>query len=379
MGRAVLPVIETAIASTEFKFFDWVQLTLPMKAGDGMPILICAAKARFLMQPIEELQLFIVETYLTSLTRMPTEMERDNWVAVLQPLLDAGDTAGYFAEVRSRISDIFTGGDYEDLERSDYQFLSDVYSTYYQRAPLADERTGWVGESPELDRPLIVNALSDSAEFQRRLEATANPSEFMHDVKSMSEIVINEGRAMDNVDVVLTNRDGLYSERLTEVDRMLTPTRAIVGRAFYIGTEIFVHDVLMIGNVQFNDINLAEVKLTINSDMSRQGIKVIRELTQRCSHIYKGPGCDTNDPSPTCSRIKTDAVNGCKSKQPAPMLDETSLDNRPRFGGIAKLAPNPPTRVGDGGGWGQGPIDPRNPIQYPTFSEYVFEHFGVVI
>lgn len=363
MARELPVLSEQVTESTEYKFFDWLQITMPLKLSDVRPIVLCSAKARFKMQPIVTMPLFHIELFLNALGRMPLEAEFDADTTSWQTLIDAEDYAGYLVEVQSRLNNLFkAGSDYPHDDKSDHQFLTEVYRTFYERSPLDEERSQWyslLGIGIPIDREAVVATLKVSAEFTDRVLYTVTERQFESEINSLSEIVINEGRAMDNVDASIHNREEMYSARFSEEDRSLAPVRVIVGRAFFVGTEIFENDILMIGSAQINEISLSKISMTVLSDMSRQGIKVTKELTQRCSHIYKGTGCDTQDESPTCSRIKNDVTNGCMSKIPAPMLTGAGLDdNTPSFSGVVKGAPHPVEPVGidpPGGGWGQGP------------------------
>lgn len=372
MSRDELPVlVNNILPASEFRYWDWIELTLPMKDGDGMPIVIRASKANFKMNPFVSIRQFVVETFLYIFSRMPTEDEFDDWYAGLGTAFSSSGVNGFLIEIRSRFDDLFDSGDYDELEKSVYQNVSDLYNSLLGRSPTQVEReslTIYIGSNGLIS---AMHLLRSTDECTRRLSDVVNQLEFLSDVKDMSEIVIAEGRVMDNVNFTIKNRDELYSVRFSETDRNLSPTKAVVGRAFYVGNEVFESDVLMIGTVVFGEINLSEFQITVISDTSRQGIKVVQEISQRCPLIYKGPGCDTLDPSPTCSRIKDDAINGCKSKIPAPQLVNGADDNRPSFGGVAKLASHPTepvgTGIGHGGGWIQLPPDPREPIHHSPF------------
>jgi hypothetical protein len=108
--------------------------------------------------------------------------------------------------------------------------------------------------------------------------------------------------------------------------------------------------------VKFGTVTKTEAPFLVTSDMSKRGATVAELVPQRCGRLYKGPGCDTPDPSPTCSLRLNDEVNGCKSKLPAPMLIGAT-DNRSSFYAISPDIATPSTRplTGDGIGF----IDPR--------------------
>lgn len=370
MARDQLPVlVNNILPATEFRYFDWIELTLPMNDSDTLPIVIRASKADFLMTSFVSIRQFIVETFINSLRRMPTEVEYNDWYNNLGDAFNLG-VSDFVAAARTLLGDLFFSGEYDSLSRTPYEIVTDLFSTIYNRSPTAIERATKTAIVISLGAGDSSTAMLFSGESHNRLSTIVSNLQFTSDIKNMSDIVITEGRAMDNADFTINNRDEMYSTILSDIDRNITPARAVIGRAFYVGNQVFESDILMIGSVIFGDINLSEFKITVISDTSRQGIKVVKEIGQRCSLIYKGPGCDTADPSPTCSRIKTDAVNGCQSKIPAPQLVNGADDNRPSFFGVAKLASHPTTPVGTGighGGWGQLPDDPRDHINHSPF------------
>lgn len=356
MARELPVLSQQATESPEFRYVDWAKIIMPLKFGDGQPIILHSAKAAFLMAPIETPEWFVIEVYLAGLDRMPSEVEFDAAMAEF----DSDDIAHYISDAQAMIAALFTDV-YPNASKSDYQFLTDSYGAFFGRFPVVEERAAWqddVGEGEPLDRPNILSELKSTAEFIDRITHNIQPREFNPEVKSMSALTINEGRAMDNVSMVIVNREEQYSTRFSDDFRPLSPARAIVGRAFYVGSEVFESDVLMIGAAQIDKIDMSEISITALSDTSRQGIRVVKEITQRCAHIYKGPGCDTQDSSPTCSRIKDDSTNGCASKDPAPQLTGDGLDdNRPSFLGVIKGAPHPGTPIGinpDDPPWGTG-------------------------
>lgn len=348
MARS-LPVLSSqAITGREYKFFDWVRMEMPMRAGDGAPIVFYSSKANFKMAPIEDMTRFILEIHLSAFHRMPTESEFNSWTDALTPF--SSDPVGYLSVVTSKI-----GPDIIDLypaAKSDYQFLTDLYNCFLNRTPIAQERSNWDGlyDGVPLDRAAITHILLTNTEFEDRVVHTIQPRQFNAEIKSMPELTIQDGRAMDNFDIVLNNRNELYSGRLSEYDRRLSPVKVIAGRAFYVGSGTYERNIILKGTAQVTKITLSELSFSATSIMSRQGIKVVKEVTQRCALVYRGKGCDTQDLSPTCSRRKDDTVDGCASKDPAPdLVDGTNPDNRASFGGVVQGGAHPDTHIGGTG------------------------------
>jgi hypothetical protein len=160
----------------------------------------------------------------------------------------------------------------------------------------------------------------------------------------MGSVKLSDGRAQDGCEFGLQNTDNTYSVKIAEATRRLHPAPAIVKRAFKLPDGTYEPDTLLTGFARFNSADGQKASVTVRSDMSRTELNVILPVTQRCRHVYKGPGCDSPDPSATCSRIFDDATNGCAAKDPAPQITDGSVtNNQPSFGGVPPFAPTSST------------------------------------
>lgn len=221
-----------------------------------------------------------------------------------------------------------------------------VFSNYFAldvTLPLAE------GE----DEPPHILASSASEE--------AGGESYVADATLTSDIQIAEGESVDGTDFSLSNLEDTYGPVLSDPARDLYPAPAVVRELVRRADGDFEALDLVTGHARFGQVDRSAARVTVISDMSRRGLTVVDVVTQRCKHRYKGPGCDSTDPSPTCSRIFHDAVNGCASKEPAPVLIG-AVNNQPSFGGVPTLQPNAAAAASGGvSGGGQAP-----PFDYPS-------------
>lgn len=362
MARDLTPEIEAVRTATAQRFYDFLVFTLPFKAGETSPVTVRVATAAITARTNEDFVQFTFRVFLSTMGRLPFAAEQDEWVAALEAEFDAGPAA-LLAEVKTRLEDLFTSAAYSDRGRTGHEFVQDLYGAYLGRKPDFAGLQFWIDEVVANGREQVRTAFEvDTTEFAPKVALINQPQSFDHLLERAGGISISEGRAIDNAEFTLLDPDNTYSSILTEDNRILYPGRALVGRAFLSADGSYQVDEIMPGTVRFGEVG-AKIALTVTSDMSRKGATVAEPVTQRCSHIYKGPGCDTQDPSPTCSRIFDDAVQGCASKDPAPILIGAT-NNQPSFGGVPRptAAEVPPqeTAPGDTGGFtGGGFIDPR--------------------
>lgn len=368
MPRTLSPEIKAVLASTSFTHFDAVEIDLPFKDGDAAPIMIRAASASGveLVAPFDFLE-FTYKAFTGAFARAPTSAETSTWDAALQTGFDTS-SAALLTAAEDLIDALFADAEYTDRMRSDSQFVGDLYLAYLGRIADPLGLAFWTNEVLVTSRAGVQSAFKVPGEFTDRVAGLNHPHAYDSDIHSAGSISLNEGVATDGGELSLQNISHTYSVPLAETDRRLYPATATLKRAFKIADGRYEADTLITGDAQFTGIDGQAAKVQITSDMSRKGLNVVEEITQRCAWQYKKEGCDTNDPSPTCSRIFDDAVNGCAAKSAAPqIIDPSPPNNQPRFKGVPPLASNvgptiglAPEDVGPGG-WPDDSFNPSNP------------------
>ncbi|HEY0003742.1 MAG TPA: DUF4214 domain-containing protein [Pyrinomonadaceae bacterium] len=363
MARELSTEIENVTTAERFTYYDWLIVTLPLKSGESAPIVIRVAPADITMESRENFSVFTYEVFLGAMGRTPLASEQDDWVIALETALETSQAA-LLTEAQNLIDGLFTSSEYIARDRTDYEYVGDLYTGYLNRTPEAGGRAFWMDQVAASDRDTVRLAFATSQEFINRIDALSSPQHFEPDIRSISPLTISKGRAIDNVDISLTNVEKTYSPILNEDDRILYPARAVVGRAFEVEPGVYKSDDILTGSVRFGQISRGSAPLTVVSDMSRKGASVAEQITQRCMNIYKGPGCDSPDPSPTCSRIFDDAENGCAAKEPALVLIGAT-NNQPSFNGAPQPSGSstPPDTTGgsiNNSGFDYSGLDPRD-------------------
>lgn len=353
------------------KYFAAVEIRLPPSPGDLMPPIIRAAQGEFDAPSFLTYEQFTYESFRGTLGRNPNVGEQAVWVAALSAAY-AGGQAALREQARVLIRGIFEGAEYGALATTDAAFISAMYTGYLGRTAEVGGKSFWLDVLHSTNRAHILDSFEGSAEFGRRASEINGLIHFEPTIRSIGAISMPDGNAADNVDLTIDNLDDSYSAFLGDEQRVLYPARTLVCRAYPVGDDGYELDVKITGFTTFNDIVKKTASLTVVSDINRQGYSVGHVDTQRCPKLYKGPGCDTNDHTPTCSRIWGDAVNGCASKDPAPMLEAGTPDNRPSFGGGPDKAveaagavesPEGPTTPEEP--WRPGYTDPEDPRLNP--------------
>jgi hypothetical protein len=378
--RTLSSDIQDSIALNGASHYTAAEIELPFKDGDSAPIVIRAASASGIeLTSLYDFQTFTYKAFLGALGRVPTASESTSWYSALQTGFDTSPPALY-TTATDLINALFASAEYTARMRSDDQFVSDIYFAFLGRVGDAIGLTFWIGQVTATSRATVQVDFNTSDEFRDRVASLNQPHAYDADLRSIGTISLTEGVAIDGGEVSLQNLGLDYSVPLAETDRRLYPAPATLQRVFKLVDETFESDTLITGYMQFTSADGISVKGQIVSDMSRRGLNVIQEVTQRCDWLnhggYKGPGCASPDPSPTCSGIFDDAVNGCASKQAAPqIIDPSPPNNQPRFKGVPPLASNTGPTSGltpentNPSGWPSGnaynPHDPSyRPWQY---------------
>lgn len=367
MARELTTEQQAVIDSDSFEYVDTVEIRLPW-SNDPIPIVIRAAASEIEMLSFD-FQEFVYQSFTAVFARVPTAAEESTWVSALETAFDTS-LAALIAEADSLIDSLFVASEYTNRNRTNDQFVTDLYLAYMGRIPDAGGKAFWVSLLSSFSRDTIRNDfINASTEFADRIGSLNRITAFEPDIIEMGQVNLTDGRSQDGCDISLQNLSNTYSVKVAESTRRLHPAPAVVKRAFKISDGSYEPDTLITGNARFNSVDGQSAKVTIESDMSRRGLDVIIPVTQRCRHVYKGPGCDSMDPSPTCSRIFDDATNGCASKDPAPRItDVTVTNNQPSFGGVPPFAPSGTTDSGlpdssqlPPNGWPDD-VDPDEPL-----------------
>jgi hypothetical protein len=374
MGREFSIAIEaTRLRRSNRKVYAAVEIRLPPAEGDAAPPLIRAAQADIELPSLLTFEQFTYESFVGTLGRNPDEAEQDAWVAALEAAF-AIDTAAVIAAASSLVRALFEGAEFTALDTTDSEFVSRLYGGYLGRPPEVGGKGFWLDVLAGTDRDHLLDSFDASSEFARRAGEIGALLRYEPILREPSAPALSDGNASDNFDFRLVNLDDRFSSYLGNSARLLYPASVVVLRAYPVGEgEDYEGDVLFEGFATFNLISKQTADLTVVSDISGRNLSVGDVDTQRCKLIYKGRGCDTNDPSPTCSRIWEDATNGCASKDPAPVLIGAA-NNQPSFGGGPDKAVEAaggedsdvgPTQAPDP--WpGSGYTDPEDPRLQPS-------------
>lgn len=327
MPRTLSAAIETLRESSPFTFFDAIEIQLPFSPGDSAPIVIRAASASdiSLTGPYDFL-IFTYKAFTGAFDRAPTSAEQDDWDADLQTGFDTSPTALYDAAV-ALIDDLFADAEYTARMRTDPQFINDLYMAYLGRVPDIAGYAFWVANLAISTRAAVQAAFSVDAvtsdEFRARVAGLNQSHEYDADIRDKGTISLTDGAADDGGTLGLQNLGNDYSVPLSQPTRQVYPAPMVLSRVFVFEDGTYEADPMIVGFAEFTGVDGQSAKLNAISDMSRKGLDVIQPITQRCKLRYKQAGCDSPDPSPTCSLVFDDAVNGCAQKMPAPQIIDT--------------------------------------------------------
>lgn len=367
MAREFTDTIEASrLRTSTRKLYMAVEIVLPLSAGDVEPVRIRVAEADLLLPSLLTFAEFTFQSFDGALSRSPDVTEHGDWTADLETAFGVGP-AEMLTVASGLVRGLFESAEYTALATTDDRFVTDLYKTYMGRDPEVGGKTFWLTELAATSRAHLLDAFEEAIEFHSRVATVGAMLRYLPSIRSAQAIQISDGNAVDGFDFSLTNLDDRFSDYLGQEDRILYPAQAVVCRAYPVGADDdYESDVIFPGFAKFKNISKSEAEVTIVADTSRKGLTIASVDTQRCPLIYKGPGCDTNDASPTCSRKWEDDVNGCASKDPAPVLIGAT-NNQPSFGGGPDKAVE---ETGDSEPSGPiGPGDVRPPWDYPGYPD----------
>lgn len=371
--RELSPAVEAIKNSQRFTYYDRVEIYLPLGPGDAVPRVLKLSTAEIEVSLSLSFDGFTYAAFSGALARAPFVAEMADWVAAFEEAL-AISSAALLAEAQSRIDDLFGSDEYTDRMRSDEQFVDDLYRAFLGRVGDTIGRANHLADlAAAVPRSVVRQHFYYSTEFIERVASMNLPTLHDSDVRDIGDLTFSDGAATDGVEFALTNAENTYSDIIGQSGRRLYPAPAVVSRAFKLEDGTFEKVEMLFGFARFSVTDGDNAKVSIFSDMDRRGVDVIEMVSQHCIHIYKGPGCDSSDASPTCSRILNDATNGCISKEPAPQIaDVAPPDNRPSFKGLPQeiigVISTAPPGVGipegeaGSGGWPINDYDPYDPI-----------------
>lgn len=369
--RELSVAVETIKNSQQFTYFDVAEIHLPFGPGDITPRVLFVATAEIEVLPSLDFAAFANIAFVGALARVPTSAERGDWVDALQTAYEISEAA-LLTEAQGLIDDLFTSAEYIARDRSDNQFVEDLYQAFLGRIHDEAGMVTWLEALETETRAFVRAGFYNSVEFANRVSLLSEPASFESDTREMGDLAFSDGAATDGVEFSLTNAENTYSDLIGQPGRRLYPASAVVSRAFKLDDGTFEKVEMIVGLARFTSADGENAKVAIFSDLDRRGVDVVEMVPQHCIHIYKGPGCDSPDASPTCSRILNDATNGCASKDPAPQIEDAAPpDNRPSFKGLPQeiipvitTAPTgvgiPPGEAGPGG-WPDRDYDPFDP------------------
>jgi hypothetical protein len=374
MPRELSAEVEAIKDSQRFAYYDVAEITLPFGPGDVTPRVLRVATAEIEVLPSLDFTEFVYKAFAGALGRASLSSERTDWIEALLLALETSEAA-LVTEAVGLIDGLFTSTDYDDRMRNDDQFISDLYAAFLGRVAETGGKTFWLAQIAAHDRAWVRARFGEAEEFAERIALLSQPAAQESDVREMGDLPFSDGAAIDGVSFSLTNAENTYSNLLGQQGRRLHPAPAVVSRVFRLADNTYSPVVMMVGFAKFSGVDGENAKVTINSDLNRRGVDMVKSVSQHCDLVYKMGGCDSPDPSLTCSHIEDDATNGCASKLPAPqIIDASPPDNRPSFSGVSQppATTSSPTPVGidpvgaGPGGWPDDEYDPFDPRRRRT-------------
>jgi YD repeat-containing protein len=121
---------------------------------------------------------FVSDFYQGALARQPNNSERDEWVG----LLDQAEGADQLVEQAQDLGRaLFTSSEYAARNRSDRDYVSDLYWAYLQRTPDQSGWDYWTSQVPTSGRANVRVAFEQSAEFQEKVRRMCGTSASQRD------------------------------------------------------------------------------------------------------------------------------------------------------------------------------------------------------
>jgi hypothetical protein len=139
--------------------------------------------------------------------------------------------------------------------------------------------------------------------------------------------------SVDRMDLTVQNVDLVFGGLIVDNPEYLNGAKGILS-IIYISNGIKKQLEILHGQISNASSEDTELKCQLVSYLSLSGpLGGWRPLMKHCGWRFKFPGCDSTDPSSTCSHLFEDS-NGCSSKTPAPRLvNPVPSNNQGSFGG----------------------------------------------
>jgi hypothetical protein len=113
--------------------------------------------------------IFIDRAFWAVLARAPTSGEITDWTTSLEAARAIG-AAELQADGFDHLSDLFTSGDYDDRDRTDAEYVSDLYQAFFIRAADEDGAAFWLDQVTSSSRATVLAAFGNSDEFAARMQ-----------------------------------------------------------------------------------------------------------------------------------------------------------------------------------------------------------------
>jgi hypothetical protein len=382
MSRELTARADAMRQSLVVKLSRSVDLDIGQGSIDHVPI---HAGSKAMTLPADpDFATFTYYAFTGALYRPPQSAEQISWESGLTTAFGSG-TAALITEATLLIHGLFVSAEYTARLRTNSQFVYDIFAAYLGRLPDVTEYTLRLTQldTAALTRSDLLTAFQTGTEFTDRITALTVETDYPGDLRNISTWSLIDGASADQGGFDLQS---IQSERtavvggvvqkstvrnylptiLADPGQRIHPAPATLNAVFEFADGSFWVDPIIIGYADVTDVDAMTAKLNVTSDMGRDGLDVTALCSQRCNRSYKGPGCDSPDPSPTCSRIFDDDVNGCAAKQPAPQITDPDVtNNQPSFGGVPPMKIQAAAAVTIGvNGFPIGPtyLDPNDPI-----------------
>lgn len=110
--------------------------------------------------------------YQGALNRQPNSTELQNWLTTLQSAYAQGQSA-FLAAVQSLGESLFSSQEYANRNRSDHDYVYDLYKAYLLRDPDSGGWAFWESQVPGSGRAAIRGGFAGSIEFSRKVGGTS--------------------------------------------------------------------------------------------------------------------------------------------------------------------------------------------------------------
>jgi RHS repeat-associated protein len=161
---------------------------------------------------------FVESFFRGAFDRPPTDAERNTWVTQLRAAQGQGQAA-LLAQARSLGSTLFNSAEYAGRQRSDEEFVHDLYWGYLQRAADADGFLHWLDFTRTNGRAATITAFGQSTEFGNLVAALCTNNQLTGELHwVMTDHVGSVRVVLDSKGGVVGRRDNLpFGDSLRDV------------------------------------------------------------------------------------------------------------------------------------------------------------------